>query len=323
MNIHDGKRNAICKAVEYIKKLHDTDYFILVDSDTVLGNSAVQYMVECIDQSTKIGCATGFLYIFNTHFLGRVINARYGYAFNVERGAMSYFGVMNCCSGPLSIYRSNIVDKEFLTEFKEQKFLGTTCGPGDDRHLTNMVLIRGYESRQTALAVAYTEAPCTFMRFLRQQVRWMRSFYREEFWQIQAIPKQHIFLSIVTQYELLYPFFILSWIIYMFFNNSSYSFFKFFLMSFVVMLIRTTLLMIVMKDFSYIYNLAYLPIYLFFIIPLKIFCFFTMKRMHWITSSRKKILIECDFESICIYSLLIIWNSAIVYTLVMKGIHII
>ena len=321
MNEHGGKRSAICKGIEYLKEYNQTEYFILVDSDTVLDANASKYMVECIDQKNTIGCATGSLTIFNTHFLAKIINARYNYAFNIERSCMSYFGIMNCCSGPLSIYRTNLFDESFITEFKTQTFLGTICGPGDDRHLTNMVLIRGYESKQTSLAIGSTEAPLYFMRFLRQQVRWLRSFYREQCWQIQAIPNQHPFLGIVTQYEILYPFFILSWIIYMFINDNPYRYLRFYIMSFLIMLIRTGILVIKMKDSKYVYNIFYLPIFLFFIIPLKVYCCLTMYKMHWITSTRNKLYFQCDLETFSIYSILIAWNSLLLYTLIMKIIN--
>lgn len=314
LNNHGGKRSAICEALNYV----ESKYFILIDSDTILDKSATEKMICCIEQDDKIGCATGNLKVFNTHLLGRIVNARYGYAFNFERGAMSYFGVMNCCSGPLSIYRSDIIDSNFINEFRNQKFLGNICGPGDDRHLTNMVMIRGYKSKQTHLAIAWTEAPSTFLRFLRQQVRWIRSFYREQFWQILAIPRQSIYLSIITQYEILYPFFIFIWLIDLISVNSLNKIIRFAIISGIIIMIRTLMLVVLLKDIKYFLNLFYLPIYLFFILPLKIFSFFTTFNMNWNTSSRKLIIHHCDMELFNIILILLSWNGGITYSIIHK-----
>lgn len=36
---------------------------------------------------------------------------RYWFAFNVERAADSYFGVVSCISGPLGLYKKAILDE--------------------------------------------------------------------------------------------------------------------------------------------------------------------------------------------------------------------
>jgi hypothetical protein len=50
---------------------------------------------------------------------------------------------------------------------------------GDDLKLTNLVLAAGYESVFEPTAMATTKVPTTLRRFVRQQLRWNRSFYRE------------------------------------------------------------------------------------------------------------------------------------------------
>lgn len=318
LNNHGGKREAICSGLEYFINNLTSKYIFFIDSDTVLDSDATKYLVTCVDSDTKNGCATGNLLVFDTHFLGKLVNARYAYAFNIERSSLSYFGVMNCCSGPLSIYKSEVFNQDFINEFKNQTFWGIKCGPGDDRHLTNMFLIRGYKSKQTHLTIGYTESPATFIRFIKQQTRWMRSFFREQYWQFLAIKNQSVFLSIVTQYEILYPIFVFAWLCNIIPSHSGHLLIRLMTTMLGIITIRTVILCIFMKSFNYIYNILYLPLFMFFLLPLKVYCLFTMHRMNWITSSRIKVINKIDFELILTVLLMLIWDASVVFSIYNK-----
>jgi hyaluronan synthase len=41
--------------------------------------------------------------------LSFLTSLRYWFAFNVERAADSYFGVVNCVSGPLGLYKKEVI----------------------------------------------------------------------------------------------------------------------------------------------------------------------------------------------------------------------
>lgn len=319
LNNHAGKREAICSGLEYFNNNQlNSKYIFFIDSDTILDTDATKYLVTCVDSHENNGCATGNLLVFDTHFLGKLVNARYAYAFNIERSSLSYFGVMNCCSGPLSIYKSSVFTNEFIDEFKNQTFWGIKCGPGDDRHLTNMFLIRGYKSKQTHLAIGYTESPATFVRFIKQQTRWMRSFFREQYWQFLAIKNHSLFLSMVTQYEMLYPIFVFIWLCYIIKSNSGFLLIRLTSTMIGIISIRTFILCIFMKSFNYLYNILYLPLFMFFLLPLKVYCLFTMHRMNWITSSRIKIINTFDTELLITFLLMIIWISSIIFSIYNK-----
>jgi len=61
---------------------------------------------------------------------------------------------------------------------EHQRFLGRPATYGDDRSLTNYVL-RNWDVRYDELARSRTIVPTTFKVFLRQQLRWKRSWTRE------------------------------------------------------------------------------------------------------------------------------------------------
>jgi hyaluronan synthase len=68
---------------------------------------------------------------------------------------------------------------EVLDLWLHQRFLGVTCTYGDDRSLTNFLLKRGYRPLFAPEAKAYTFVPETLRQFMRQQLRWKKSWVRE------------------------------------------------------------------------------------------------------------------------------------------------
>lgn len=56
-------------------------------------------------------------------------------------------GYWSCTPSPhLGLYRNNLL-QQFLEAWYNQKFLGTHCTFGDDRHLTNRMLSMGYATK--------------------------------------------------------------------------------------------------------------------------------------------------------------------------------
>jgi hypothetical protein len=67
------------------------------------------------------------------------------------------------------------------------------CTYGDDRHLTNLILGAGYDTVFDAGAVAYTNVPERLRQFLKQQLRWNKSFYRELIWTMPYIATRPLY----------------------------------------------------------------------------------------------------------------------------------
>ncbi len=120
------------------------------------------------------------------NLLSRLIDARYWTAFNQERSAQSLFGTVLCCSGPLAAYR-NVLVQQVKEAYISERFFGTICTYGDDRHLTNLILEKEYIVKFERKAKAETQVPQHLKPWLRQQTRWNRSFYRELFWTLKRI----------------------------------------------------------------------------------------------------------------------------------------
>lgn len=315
----NGKRSVLYEGFLYIKaKFPQNEYIIVVDSDTIIEPEGVRHLVSCIESHPNNGCATGNIQIFNRHegILPKIVHARYGYAFTVERSAMSAMGVMNCCSGPFSIYRQSFLKDDLIDQFYNQAFCGKQVGPGDDRHLTLLMLKNGHFSRQTPFAIATTETPITIHRYLQQQIRWMRSFYREMFWQVQAIPKQSLYLSIITVYELFFPFFVLlsflpTFKLWPFYYETEPKFLiQRAIIALGILILRTCLLCIFNRNTGITancWNLLVFPLYFIFLLPLKIYAIVTCPVQSWMTSSRKNILCNFNLDVFFMYMSIFFW----------------
>ena len=292
-----GKRGAMFYGIqrlrdEFRRELTSTD-LVVTDSDTELEPDCLVRLQECLRSDKRNGCATGFLTIYNRAdgLLPKMIHARYAYAFAVERAASSFAGCMTCCSGPISIYRLDALDELVLRRFVTQRFLTRPAEPGDDRHLTNLVMAAGLRSRQTSLARAGTEAPETWRRFINQQLRWSRSFYREMYWQLKALEKQSCYLGVITAYETIFPFVIASWILrILYFSDSVSILWRMSAVAVTVLLLRTLVLLLYCRDTRVLYNILYYPVYVVVLLPLKFYALLTVVDSRWVTASRKESL---------------------------------
>ncbi|MFE9131883.1 glycosyltransferase [Streptomyces sp. NPDC007148] len=180
-----GKREAL--AVGF-RASPGADAYLCVDSDTVLDPQAVEELIKPLS-NRRVKAVTGLVLALNQrkNLLTRLIDLRYGNAFLFERAAYSRLGSVLCCCGSLVVYRADVVHAN-LDDFLTQKFLGRPAVFGDDRRLTNYSLMRGQVLFQST-AVAYTAVPERLGHFLRQQVRWNKSFFRESQWALRNLPR--------------------------------------------------------------------------------------------------------------------------------------
>jgi hyaluronan synthase len=168
-----GKRHALGVAFDHLV----APFAALLDSDTVLEPQALSYLLAAMDENTAAVTANIRALNRNANWLSRIIDARYRSAFMVDRAAQSVMGSALCASGVLSVYRSGFL-RDVKAEWMEQRFLGQTVHFGDDRRLTALALKRGWVI--IALdAIASTQVPTNPIQFMKQQLRWNKSFLRE------------------------------------------------------------------------------------------------------------------------------------------------
>ncbi|MEU9128035.1 glycosyltransferase [Kitasatospora sp. NPDC048540] len=190
-----GKREALARG--FLDAPY-SDVFLCVDSDTVLTRDTVrELIVPLVDD--RVMASTGMVLALNhdANIFTRLQDLRYGNSFLFERAAYSQLKSVLCCCGALSAYRGDLVRK-YLPDFLNQQFLGKPAVFGDDRRMTNYCLTEGQVVFQET-AVGYTAVPEKLPHFLRQQVRWNKSFFRESLWALrnQRITRPAFWLTVM------------------------------------------------------------------------------------------------------------------------------
>ena len=169
-----GKRAAMAAGI----RATEADIIAFVDSDSVLDPHAMRILVQGF-HDPKVGGICGHADVLNVreNWITKMQAVRYFVAFSVNKAAESVFSTVTCCSGCFSAYR-RVAIMPHLDWWENQKFLGRDSTFGDDRSLTNCVL-RGWKVRYEARAISHTIVPNNFRQFMRQQLRWKRSWTRE------------------------------------------------------------------------------------------------------------------------------------------------
>ncbi len=185
---NQGKREGLAAGFRRIP--HATGY-LCIDSDTILDRFAAERLLRPFG-NPKVMAVTGSVLSANRNrnLLTRLIDLRYAYAFMGERAAYSVLGSVLCVCGSAAMYRGTAVHKH-LDKFLNQTFLGKKCTYGDDRHMTFWCLKEG-KVLLAPDAVAWTLVPERMSHFLRQQVRWSKSFFRESLWVVVKMPPTRI-----------------------------------------------------------------------------------------------------------------------------------
>ena len=155
------------------------DLILTVDSDTVYDSHSVEAMIEPFLHDPAVTAVGGQIRARNRedNLLTQLLDMRYHNAYRVERAAQSMSGAMLCCSGPIAMYRREIV-ADNLDDYENQMFLGGIVTAGDDRRLTQYALKRGKVMYQST-ATCETTIPSSVQVFIKQQIRWTKSFFRE------------------------------------------------------------------------------------------------------------------------------------------------
>lgn len=169
-----GKREAIVRGARIAKH----DLLAFVDSDSFLDPYAILNLVQPF-RDPKMGGVSGRTDVANTYtnFVTKMQSVRYYVSFRIMKAAEAYFDAVTCLSGPLSCYHKKIV-LDHADEWLHQKFLGVRATFGDDRAMTNFVL-KNHRTTYQDTAICSTIVPNSNRVFLKQQIRWKRSWLRE------------------------------------------------------------------------------------------------------------------------------------------------
>jgi hyaluronan synthase len=197
-----GKRAAMAEGV----RRSSGEVLCFVDSDSYLDRDAVEKIVQPF-ADPKVGAVVGHADVANRYdnWLTKMQQVRYYSAFRVMKGTESVLGgTVTCASGCCSAYRRDDV-MEHLDEWEVQRFLGRPATFGDDRALTNRIL-RDKKVVYQSTARAETVVPDTMRKFLRQQLRWKKSWLRESMYVTRYFWRKNPVAALLTYASIAFPF---------------------------------------------------------------------------------------------------------------------
>jgi hyaluronan synthase len=195
-----GKREAMAAGA----RIASGEILIYVDSDSFLRDDAVRKIAQGF-ADPFVAAVAGHTDVANPkeNMLTRMQEVRYYVAFRVLKAAESVFGAVTCCPGCFSAYRRSCI-LEVLDRWLDQRFLGVRATFGDDRALTNL-LLRHHKILYSSEAVAATIVPDRHRKFLRQQVRWKKSWLRECLIAATFMWKKHPIAALGFYAQLVFP----------------------------------------------------------------------------------------------------------------------
>ncbi len=187
-----GKRHGMA---EGFRRAHG-EIVIQLDSDSYIEPGDIRALLAPF-QNPEVAavCAHADPYNADANLLTKMQSAYYFMSFRILKAAESTYHTVFCCSGCSSAYRRSAV-MGIMDEWLNERFLGLPATWGDDRALTSWVLKQGYKAVYTDEAKAYTIVPEKFKQFIKQQIRWKKSFLVNSVFLSKFIFKRDAFVGL-------------------------------------------------------------------------------------------------------------------------------
>lgn len=165
-----GKRNALKVGVEHSLG----DISVLVDSDTIWTTGTLSELIRPFAEETVGGVTTRQQILAQgRHVLTRWADWMESVRNHYSMPAMSVLGTVGCLPGRTIAFRRQILI-DAMPSFLSARFLGIFLEVSDDRTLTNEALKQGYRTVYQSTSSVYTDAPTTWKKMAKQQLRWAR-----------------------------------------------------------------------------------------------------------------------------------------------------
>ncbi|KAK0637638.1 Hyaluronan synthase 1 [Lasiodiplodia hormozganensis] len=165
-----------------IARAQDIPFIWSSDSDSYLDPTAapVHRVLTTMAADPAIAGSCGALQIHNAaqSTITRLVSATYWTDLALTSGQNSAFDVTDCQPGPCAAFTTNALS-DILLPWYTQTFLGVRPIVNEDRHLSTLLLSRGYRVTFHPAATVMTDAPSTFATWIVQQVRWSRAIVLE------------------------------------------------------------------------------------------------------------------------------------------------
>lgn len=175
-----GKPKSLLKALS----LANTELILNIDSDGALHPRAILELASCF-VDPRVGAVGGNVMVRNskTNWLTQLQTLQYTNTFQFSKVGETFSGSVSCISGAIFMVRKVIYDK-IRPQIETRNWFGHEVKDGEDRYMTNLILLEGYRTIVNNRAKVFTDVPSTFLHFFSQQIRWRRGTVRLFLWSL-------------------------------------------------------------------------------------------------------------------------------------------
>ena len=165
------------------------DIIICTDADTVFDKEAIRELVCCFSDLT-VGAVGGSIGIVNVNdtWLTQMQTIFYGTAYYAFKPMENINGATQCLGGPLVAFRRELY-LDIVPDVISRNFFGEPLHNGEDRFITQGVLLRGWKTYTTLKAKCWVGTPVSWDTYFKQQLRWRRSAIGQFVFTLIDLPK--------------------------------------------------------------------------------------------------------------------------------------
>ncbi|KAI0366640.1 hypothetical protein BV20DRAFT_951870 [Pilatotrama ljubarskyi] len=220
---HSHKRHAMFTAFligTYV--LGTKDALLTTDSDTRLEPSATAHLMAMLFSEDKIAGVTGDVDVDRREsFFPNIYALNNWFSSNVDSPCQSAFASVGRLSSQMSLYRvSDLMD--VISPWIMQTHLGKEVVTGEDRHLACELLSKGLKTAHSHAAKAHTDAPASYVRWIKQQTRWSRAMYRESLFSSPRLNSANPWLAVEATRDLYYPVVLMASVLYLLYTPTNW-----------------------------------------------------------------------------------------------------
>jgi peptidoglycan-N-acetylglucosamine deacetylase len=156
---NQGKARALQKGMEAIER----EIIVTLDADTRFGPDTIGHLIKAF-RSDRIGAVSGHVRVGNLRtFIARCQSLEYTCGFNLDRRAFDFLNCITVVPGAVSAFRKSAVMRAGGI---------STDTLAEDTDLTLSLHRSGFQVGYAPKAMAWTEAPESFVDLTRQRFRW-------------------------------------------------------------------------------------------------------------------------------------------------------
>lgn len=218
-----GKRSANATGFYHAKG----NFIVFIDSDSVIDQYAIEEFMKTFNGNSSIGAVVGHANVWNSkkNLLTKIQDSWYDFSFNIVKTSESTLKSVLVCSGCLSAYRREAIEKFIplwtknqmtkhvdneTTYFKSNPWINkrsekiskkilewaSLFDDAEDSVLTSQTLV-DWKAQYVATAKVYTDVPENMRGFVKQQIRWKKGWVRAALFLMTYFWRKHPVISTV------------------------------------------------------------------------------------------------------------------------------